>query len=129
MTVNSFASISLEPAVVSVCLAHTTRTYRLVADSGLVGITILSQDQQEISDRFAGRIPEDGDRFAGLETFSLASGVPLISGGLAYLDCQVRTTLRLEFSTLFLLDVLEALPEKEGRPLIYYNRGYHRLYD
>lgn len=128
MTVNSFASISLEPAVVSVSLAHTTKTYSLVADSGLAGITILSQNQAEISDRFAGRIPEESDRFAGVETFTLSSGVPFISGGLAFLDCRVRATLRLELSTLFLLDVLAALPGTGGSPLIYYNRGYHEIH-
>src|SRR5512138_1976483 len=100
MTVNSLSSVSLEPAVVCITLAHTTRTYRLVADTGLAGITLLSLDQQEISDRFAGRIPEEGDRFAGLETFTLASGVSLITGGLAFLDCQVRAAHRLESSTL-----------------------------
>ena len=127
MTVNSFASISLEPAVVTITLAHATRTFKLVAESGIAGITILGQDQTEISDRFAGRIPEDGDRFAGLETFTLASGVPFISGGLAFLDCRVRAAHRLEFSTLFLLDVQVAQPEEDGSPLVYYNRGYHRL--
>ncbi len=64
MTVNSFASISLEPAVVTITLAHAARTYHMVTESGIAGITILSHDQVEISDRFAGRIPEDGDRFA-----------------------------------------------------------------
>lgn len=127
MTVNSFASISLEPAVVTITLAHATRTYSMVTESGIAGITILSQEQVEISDRFAGRIPEDGDRFAGLETFTLATGTPFISGGLAYLDCRVRAAHPLEFSTLFLLDVLVALPAETGSPLIYFNRGYHHL--
>jgi flavin reductase (DIM6/NTAB) family NADH-FMN oxidoreductase RutF len=129
MTVNSFASISLDPAVVSISLAHNTRTYSLIAESGLVGITILSQEQKEISDRFAGRIPEEGDRFAGMETTTLVSGVPLIMGGLAFLDCRVRATLRLDHSTLFMLDVLAAQTETDGSPLIYYNRGDHRLYE
>lgn len=127
MTVNSFASISLEPAVVTVTLSHTTRTFNLVTESGIAGITILGQDQAEISDRFAGRIPEEGDRFAGLETFSLLSGAPLLSGGLAYLDCRVRAAHRLEHSTLFLLDVLAAQPAEDGSPLVYFNRGYHRM--
>jgi flavin reductase (DIM6/NTAB) family NADH-FMN oxidoreductase RutF len=127
MTVNSFASVSLEPAVVAVTLSHTTRTYSLIVESGVAGITILSADQSEISDRFAGRIPEDGDRFAGLETFTLTSGAPMITGGLAFLDCRIRFTHRLEYSTLFLLDVLSALPVEGGSPLVYHNRGYHQL--
>ncbi len=127
MTVNSFTSVSLEPPVVSVTLANDTRTYRLLRQSGILAITILNEDQAEISDRFAGRIPEDGDRFVGLETFPLETGAPLLSGGLAFIDCRVRSTHPLALSTLFLLDVVAAQPSALTRPLIYYNRGYHQL--
>ncbi len=127
MTVNSFTSVSLEPPVVSVTLANATRTYQLVCQSGVMAITILNEDQGEISDRFAGRIPEDGDRFADLETFSLVTGAPLLVGGLSFLDCRVRAQLPLELSTLFLLDVIAAQPSEQNRPLVYFNRGYHLL--
>ena len=114
--------------MVSVTLANNTRTYRLVSNqSGILGITILNEDQAELSDRFAGRIPEDGDRFAGLETFTLLTGAPMLSGGLAFIDCRVRSAHPLELSTLFLLDVVAAQPSAKTRPLIYYNRGYHQL--
>jgi flavin reductase (DIM6/NTAB) family NADH-FMN oxidoreductase RutF len=127
MTVNSFTSISLEPPVVSITLANSTRTYQLVCMSGIAAITILNEDQAEISDRFAGRIAEDGDRFAGLETFGLVTGAPLLVGGLSFLDCRVRAQHPLEMSTLFLLDVIAAQPSERNRPLVYFNRGYHLL--
>ena len=127
MTVNSFTSISLEPPVVSITLANSTRTCQLVRQSGIVAITILNEDQGEVSDRFAGRIPEEGDRFAGLDTFSLVTGAPLLVGGLSYLDCRVRAQHPLELSTLFLLDVIVAQPSERNRPLVYFNRGYHLL--
>ena len=127
MTVNSLASVSLEPPVVLVSLQHATRTYHMVIESGIVGITILSEDQAELSDRFAGIVPEHEDRFAGVETFTWQTGAPLIAGGLAYLDCRVRTAIPLEQSTLFLLDVVAARPAENGHPLLYFNRTYHRL--
>jgi flavin reductase (DIM6/NTAB) family NADH-FMN oxidoreductase RutF len=127
MTVNSFASVALEPPIVLFTLAHATRTYSLVIQSGIAGITILGEDQAAVSDRFAGRIPEDGDRFAGLSTFHLVTGAPLLAGGLAFLDCRVREVHPLEHSTLFLMDVVAAQPAEDGRPLLYFNRGYHKL--
>jgi len=127
MTVNSFASVSLHPPIVVFTLAHATRTHDLVSQSGLAGITILSADQAALSDRFAGRIAEDGDRFAGLETFELATGAPLLTGGLAFLDCRVRSSLPLENSTLFLMDVLAARQGSDKRPLLYFNRDYHQM--
>lgn len=127
MTVNSFASVSLEPPIVLFSLAHATRTYSLISQSGIAGITLLGEDQAEVSDHFAGRIPEDSDRFAGLEIFHLITGAPLLAGGLAFLDCRVRATHPLEHSTLFLMDVAAAQPAAGGRPLLYFNREYHKL--
>ena len=63
MTVNSFTSLSINPALITVTLANTTRTQRLVLASSVFGVTILSTDQQELADRFAGKIPEEEDRF------------------------------------------------------------------
>ncbi len=127
MTVNSLTSISLNPPIVTVTLAHVTRTYALVRQSGVVGITILSAGQGALSDRFAGKVPEDGDRFEGVETFTMLTGAPLIQGGSAFLDCRVRAAYPLIESTLFLLDVLEARPSEDLQPLVYFNRLYHRL--
>jgi len=127
MTVNSLSSVSLDPPVVLVSLQHATRTYEMVIQSGVAAITILAEAQAELADRFAGKIPEHEDRFAGVANFSLATGAPLITGGLAFLDCRVRTTIPLELSTLFLLDVMAALPSESDSPLAYFNRFYHRL--
>ena len=127
MTVNSLASVSLEPPVILFTLQHDTRTYQLVSQSKIAGITILGESQVELSDRFAGKISEHVDRFAGLETFTWQTGAPLIAGGTAYLDCRVRSVYPLDQSTLFILDVVAARPAADDLPLVYFNRLYHRL--
>ncbi|HEX7433028.1 MAG TPA: flavin reductase family protein [Anaerolineaceae bacterium] len=127
MTVNSFTSISLNPPVVHVSLANTTRTHDLVKRSGVFGITILGEDQTAIADRFAGREGDEADRFIGLATFHLVTGSPLIEGGLAYLDCRVRTSLEVGSTTVFFGDVVAVLEQKDNLPLIYFNRLYRGL--
>jgi flavin reductase (DIM6/NTAB) family NADH-FMN oxidoreductase RutF len=127
MTVNSLASVSLDPPTVLVTIQHDTRTYRLVSDSGIVGITVLSAAQAQLSDQFAGKIPEHADRFEGVETFTWLTGAPLIAGGLAYLDCRVNSIHPLEHSTLFILDVIGARPAEQDKPLVYFNRLYQEL--
>jgi flavin reductase (DIM6/NTAB) family NADH-FMN oxidoreductase RutF len=127
MTVNSLASVSLEPPVILLTLQHATRTYELVSQSRIAGITFLGESQSELSDRFAGRTAEEIDRFSGLETFTWKTGAPLISGGTAYLDCQVRSIYPLDQSTLFIMDVVAARPATDELPLVYFNRIYHRL--
>lgn len=127
MTVNSFTSISIDPPIVTVTLAKNTRTHELVVQSGVFGITILSAAQEELSERFAGKIPEQAGRLAGLETFTLLSGVPLLKGGIGFLDCKVIHQYTLPSSTLFVGEVLAAQAQPDHEPLLYFNRGYHRL--
>jgi flavin reductase (DIM6/NTAB) family NADH-FMN oxidoreductase RutF len=127
MTVNSFVSISLQPPRVSVTLATQTRTYALVIKTNCFGVTILSHDQLAVSERFAGKGDELGDRFEGIETMQMATGAPFIIGGLAYVDCRVIHTYPMENSTLFVGEVVATWHSEHNNPLIYHNRDYHRL--
>ncbi len=129
MTVSSFTSLSLNPAQILVALAQSSRTHQLILRSRTFGVTILSDDQKDLSDRFAGRIADELDRMADIETFTLATGVPFLRGGLAYLDCRVVTTLGSGTHTVFVGEVLSAKgsPAPELEPLLYYDREYRHL--
>ena len=127
MTVNSFTSISLEPPLVSLALRRLTRTHELVEGSGEFGVTILAADQKELSDRFAGKFPEIKDRFEGVPTETLALDIPLLTGGIAYFNCRVIQFVTVGENTLFVAEVVAVRGEGEGEPLVYHNRGYHRI--
>jgi flavin reductase (DIM6/NTAB) family NADH-FMN oxidoreductase RutF len=127
MTVSSFTSISLIPPMVLVSLERATRTYELVVESGIFGVSILPVKQQLLSERFAGRVGPEDDRFIGVDTFSLISPVPLILGALAVFDCRVVNAFPAGTSTVFLAEVMAADSVEGGDPLVYTNRSYHRL--
>lgn len=126
-TVNSFTSISLEPAMLTVSLQKSARTHDLILKSRTFGLTMLSAEQTHISDLFAGKMPGIEDRFAGLETQTLVTGAPLLSAGLAWLDCRVVETFDAVSSTLFIAEVLAAQVTGNGQPLVYHNRAYWNL--
>lgn len=127
MTVSSFTSVSLTPPLVLVALEWGTRTHRLVKLSNIFGVTILSHQQHEVSDRFAGRQTEYTDRFHNLITYSLTTGASFLAGGLAGFDCRVVATHEAGNHTLFIGEVLAAKIEPDANPLIYYNRSYRQL--
>lgn len=127
MTVNSFTSISLDPAMITICLQGSTRTHEMVLKSRAFGLTILSEKQADISDLFAGRKPEVQDRFASLQTETLVTGSPLIVGGLSWLDCRVTQAIEVGVNTLFISEVVAAREGSAGDPLIYHNRKYWHL--
>jgi flavin reductase (DIM6/NTAB) family NADH-FMN oxidoreductase RutF len=127
MTVSAFTSISLEPPLVLVSLANTTLTGDLVRKGGYFGVTILAEGQEAISDRFAGRSDEPDGRFAGIALEHLASGVPFIKGGLAYLDCRLAAAHPGGTSTVYIGEVIASWQAGSGRPLVYFDREYQDL--
>ena len=127
MTVNSFTSISLEPPMISVTLKKLTHTHELAEKSGEFSLTILSSNQADLSDRFAGKMPDITDRFDGLETDKLDIDAPLLKGGLAYLNCRVVNSIPVGENTLFIAEVIAAQGEGEGDPLVYHNRVFWKL--
>ena len=127
MTVSSFTSISLDPALITISLQAASRTCELVTQSGAFGLTILSADQQGLSELFAGRVLALDNRFDGLETETLVTGAPLIKGGLAWLDCRVVYHYDAGMNALFIGEVVAARSIGEGAPLVYHNRDYQQL--
>lgn len=127
MTVNSFTSISLEPPLISVTLKQLTHTHDLVVKSNEFSVTILSSDQKELSERFAGKFPHIHDRFEDLQTETLSFPAPLIKGGIAYFNCHVVDAFAVGENTLFVAEVIAARGEGEGDPLVYHNRLYWKL--
>lgn len=127
MTVSSFTSVALEPPLIIISLQTASRTQILVSQAKAFAVTILAEDQQKLSDRFAGRIADAEDRLAGLETETLATGAPFIKGGLAYLDCRIMQSIAMGTNTLFLAEVVAARGNGAGQPLVYHDRKYHKL--
>ena len=128
MTVSSFTSISLDPPLVMVSLEYSTRTHDMVAETGFFGITILSEGQQAISERFAGRLSDSQDRFTGLDTFTMETGAPFVVGGLAFMDCQVTSRIEAGGHTLFIAQVVATrFITDHDKPIIYFNRSYRHL--
>jgi flavin reductase (DIM6/NTAB) family NADH-FMN oxidoreductase RutF len=130
MTVNSFVSVSLDPPLVTVTMNHGTRTMHLVDQSGVFAVTILGRAQQGIAERFAGRGNETEDRLSGLDVFTLTTGAPLLTGGAAFLDCQLVQRVPLKHSTLLIGEVLAAhVPHENIAPLVYVNRSFTGLHE
>ena len=127
MTVNSFTSLSLDPPLVAVALKQLTHTHELVVKSGMFSVTILTAAQKELSDRFAGKMPDIANRFDGVQTETISLDAPVFKDGMAYFDCQVVQSIPVGENTLFIAEVLDARGEGGGNPLVYHNREYWKL--
>lgn len=127
LTASSFSSVSLEPPLVSVCLARSLYSHDLLQQSGTFAVSILAEGQTEVGMRFAGLLPEVADRFEGLECEAAVTGCPIIAGCLAWADCRVHQSFEAGDHTIFVGEVLEAFARDSGAPLLYYDHNWRRL--
>ncbi len=127
MTANSFASVSLVPPQVLVCIGEKARALELLRAAGRFGVTVLREDQQSLSDYFAygPQDPAEAAR-AGVRFRRSARNTPLLEGGLATLDCKVVAAHRSGDHTIFVGEV-EEMSWTEGNPLLYFAGQYRKL--
>lgn len=129
MTANAFSSLSLDPLLVLVCVDRGARLHERLKGAGAFAVTVLAEDQEAVSRRFAARHPggEEG-RFDGVPTVPApVSGAPLLSGGLVYLDCRLDAVHPGGDHSIFVGEVLAAGELDGTGPLLWYEARYHRL--
>jgi flavin reductase len=122
----AFCSLSLDPPLVLLAVNATGQLVDFARRAQHVGISILGEDQREISEWAAqrGRVPGPELPFA---TRSARTGAPLIEGAIAWFDCEVQTADRRGDHIVIVGLVVEAWAAAEARPLLYYEGTYHAL--
>ena len=129
ITVNAFTSVSLEPALVMVALDHRRFLVPFIEASGRYAVNVLAEDQQWLSDCFAGaNVTPNRDAFCGASWRPGQTGMPLIGGAIATIECRVVERIPLGDHLLFIGAVeAVAVPEPDAPPLLYHRRRYLRI--
>lgn len=123
LTVSSFCSVSLDPPLVLVCIDLRSEANTGFRESGRFGVSILAEGQRDLSDRFAWG---GATKFDPAHLTMGATGVPLLTGALARLECTVVST-HDEGDHRVYVGRVEHAEVDPGRPLVYQRAEYHRL--
>jgi flavin reductase (DIM6/NTAB) family NADH-FMN oxidoreductase RutF len=123
MTASSFASVSLQPPLVSVCIGHDATMHPLLDGAAHLAVNILAHGQEALSRRFASKQP---DRFDGIGFSRGESGLVLLDDVLGWLECRIAQRIDVGDHTIVICEV-ERGRAREGRPLLYYRGGYAQL--
>jgi flavin reductase (DIM6/NTAB) family NADH-FMN oxidoreductase RutF len=123
LTVNSFSSVSLEPPLLLICVGHAVTMIEAFRAASYFGISVLSERQREISERFARK---GYDRFNGTPWHAGESGVPLLDGALAEIECAVHHRFTAGDHDILVGEMVAARVH-DGEPLIYYASRYRGL--
>ena len=123
MTVASFASLSLRPPLVVICIEKSVKTHDAIASAKKFAVNILAADQGEISTRFASR---SEDKFTGVEWTGGTLGLPLIVNALTTIECTLHDQRPGGDHSIFVGEVV-ATAVRQGKPLLYFRGGYHPM--
>lgn len=119
LTVNSFASVSLDPLLILWSIDKKVFTYEIFKKIDKFAVNILAADQKETALLFATR---DVDRFGGSDWEKSAFGLPVLANTLATLECKTFKTVEAGDHTILIGEVM-ALEVEEKDPLLYHARN------
>lgn len=121
ITVNSFMSLSLTPPLIAVSIDKRAGAHPTLLDAERFGVSVLSGEQSDVSDHFAGRpVALAADPFTSL------AGFPVIAGAIGTLVSRRSRTVDVGDHTLFIGEV-EAIERRDDQPLIFFGGQYHSL--
>lgn len=128
MTANAFASVSLDPLLLLVCVDKSARTHAHLHSRKRFGINVLAEDQQLISEYYARPVYNHtrAEEEAGAHFDRTAQGTPILQGALAYLECKLKSAQDAGDHTIFIAEVEDVLV-REGNPLLFFRGEYCKI--
>ncbi len=124
ITANSFASVSLNPPLVSVSIDKKLYIHSVIEQSKVFAANILSANQVEWGKLFAGFFPEIEDRFEGIKCAVAVTGSPILPDTVGWVDCEVRCAYEAGDHTIFVGEVMAGDTPVPAPPLAYHNRAW-----
>jgi flavin reductase (DIM6/NTAB) family NADH-FMN oxidoreductase RutF len=120
MTVNSFASVSLDPPLVLWSLSRQASSFADFLDASHLAINVLAANQHHLSRHFSTSV---ADKFASVE-YTQSAGGPLLKGAIAHFIC--RTFRQYEGGDhVILVGEVEEYQWHQGKPLVFHSGRYH----
>jgi len=128
MTANAFASVSLDPMLVLVCVDHKARTHTHLHARKRFGVNVLAENQRAVSEYYADPNPDHryAEREAKARFDRTQHGTPVLHGALAYLECRLHTAQDAGDHTIFIAEV-EDVVVRAGDPLLYFRGEYRNI--
>lgn len=124
MAASSFTSVSLDPALVSICVAKTSTTWPAIQSRQTFGISVLSKSQGEVARRLSVRADE---RFAGIHWRASTSGAVFIDGAPLWLECAPYRVIPAGDHVIVVLQILGLASYPDEEPMVFHRSGFHAI--
>ena len=125
MTATSFASVSMEPPQILVCLHETTDTGAAILENKKFAVNILTKEQEQVSNQFAGGISMV-ERFKNVPWREGIMGLPVLDKSLASIECTVVQQFKAGTHWIVVGEI-QNTQCNSGDPLLYFNSAYQQI--
>jgi flavin reductase (DIM6/NTAB) family NADH-FMN oxidoreductase RutF len=127
LAASSFTSVSIDPPLVSINLAVSSKTWPDLRRAGHLGVTVLADHHDVVCRQLAGPVDQ---RFDDLDYRVTEDGAVTLDEGLAQFDCTIYREVEAGDHILVLLE-LHAVEHVDhhaaGAPLVFHRSGFGKL--
>ncbi|MEE4277648.1 MAG: flavin reductase family protein [Halieaceae bacterium] len=124
VTVNSFASVSLEPPLILWSVQKNSDLYEVFIKAEHFAVAVLSEAQESHSTAYSLK---DGHILRPEHYISASNGAPLIAGALVNFECSLERALDGGDHTILLGRVQRVVEGEKNPPLVFFGGAYRQL--
>jgi flavin reductase (DIM6/NTAB) family NADH-FMN oxidoreductase RutF len=124
MAASSFTSVSLAPALVSVCVATTSTTWPKLAELDRLGLSVLSNEHGPVARALSAK---GTDRFSEISWDSTDSGAVFVHGASLWLECAPYQTVAAGDHEIVVLEIVSLAMNPDAAPLVFHRSNFHNL--
>jgi flavin reductase (DIM6/NTAB) family NADH-FMN oxidoreductase RutF len=124
MAASSFTSVSLEPPLVSVCVAKTSTTWPKLATLDRLGLSVLADDHAPIAKSLSAK---NGDRFSGVDWEATDSGAVFVHGSTLWLECAPFKRVDAGDHEIVVLQIMALMMYPDVAPMIFHASSFRQM--
>ncbi len=124
MAASSFTSVSLDPPLVSVCVARTSTTWPVLARADRLGVSVLSDAHSQVAHAMSAK---GVDRFADVDWELTEQGAIVVHGSTLWLSCSVYDSFAAGDHDVVLLRIVSLQSYPEVAPMVFHGSAFRSL--
>ncbi len=125
MTINSFTSVSLNPALISFCVDNNSANLEFFKKNRYFLLNILSVDQKELATAFA--TPKNSKKWT-VEPYVFSKfGNPIFQNSLCYIECKKHKFIKMGDHHIIIGEIIDCAKISDKQPLVYFQSKYREI--
>ena len=126
-TIGSFASVSLDPPLICFNISRDAQLHSVLMEATNLAVHVLKNDQTDVSNFFANKDRSSEEQFSQTPHDVNVDGVPVLRDALVVFVCSITSIADAGDSSIIVAEVQSVVPSQGGKPLVFFDRGYHAV--